>query len=124
MYEITVNDEFCAAHAIIIRGERERLHGHNWRVSVTIGGAGLDGDGLLLDFHALERIVREVIAPFRDQNLNETPPFDRMNPTAEQVARHIADSVDRGIRPLVPAGVRVAAVRVTEAPGCSVVYRP
>lgn len=119
-----MNDEFCAAHAIIIRGERERVHGHNWRVSVTVGGTGLDGDGLLLDFHALERIVRETIAPFRDGNLNETPPFDRINPTAEEVARHIADSVDRGIRPLVPAGVRVVAVGVTEAPGCSVVYRP
>jgi 6-pyruvoyl-tetrahydropterin synthase len=93
-------------------------------VSVTIGGSGLDGDGLLLDFHALERIVREVVAPFRDRNLNETPPFDRTNPTAELVARHIADSVDRGIRPLVPAGVRVVCVGVTEAPGCSVVYRP
>ena len=30
VYEITVEDEFCAAHAIVIRGEREAVHGHNW----------------------------------------------------------------------------------------------
>jgi 6-pyruvoyltetrahydropterin/6-carboxytetrahydropterin synthase len=124
VYEITVNDEFCAAHAIIIRGDREHVHGHNWRVSVTVGGAGLDGDGLLVDFHTLERIVREVVSPFRDRNLNETPPFDRTNPTAELLARHIAESVDRGMRPLFPVGVRVVCVGVTEAPGCSVMYRP
>lgn len=124
VYEITVEDEFCAAHAIVIRGEREPLHGHNWRVRVTLSGPELDADGLLLDFHALERIVRQTIDPFRDRNLNETAPFDRTNPTAEQVARHIAESVGRAVCPLVPAGVRVASVWVTEARGCSVVYRP
>ncbi len=124
MYEITVEDEFCAAHAIVIRGEREPLHGHNWRVRVTLAGRELDADGLLLDFHALERIVRQTIDPFRDRNLNETAPFDRTNPTAEQVARHIAESVGRAVCSLVPAGVRVASVWLTEARGCSVVYRP
>lgn len=124
MYEITVEDEFCAAHAIVIRGEREPVHGHNWKVSVTVAGDALDDDGLLLDFHALEKLVREILNPFRNNDLNATPPFDRTNPTAELVARHIADRVNEGMIPQYRGVLRATAVRVTEAPGCSVVYRP
>jgi len=124
VYEITVEDEFCAAHAIVIRGEREPVHGHNWKVSVTVAGDTLDTDGLLLDFHALEKAVREILNPFRNNDLNATPPFDRTNPTAELVAKHIADRVDEWIAPHFKGTLRATAVRVTEAPGCSVVYRP
>jgi len=119
-----VEDEFCAAHAIVIRGEREPVHGHNWKVSVTVAGEALDRDGLLVDFHALERLVREILARFRNRDLNATPPFDRTNPTAELVAKHIADQTALGMTSLIPGSIRVLSVRVTEAPGCSVVYRP
>lgn len=124
MYEITIEDEFCAAHAIVIRGEREPVHGHNWKVSVTVAGERLDADGLLLDFHALEQLVREILNPFRNKDLNATHPFDRTNPTAELVAKHIADRVNVGMNSLQLGTLRATAVRVTEAPGCSVVYRP
>ncbi len=124
VYEITIEDEFCAAHAIVIRGEREPVHGHNWKVSVTVAGEGLDRDGLLLDFHALEKTVREILSPFRNNDLNATPPFDRINPTAELVAKHIADRVNEWLTPQYKGCLRANAVRVTEAPGCSVVYRP
>jgi 6-pyruvoyltetrahydropterin/6-carboxytetrahydropterin synthase len=128
MYEISVETEFCAAHAIVIAGLREPVHGHNWRVTVTVGGERLDSEGLLLDFHALERLVAEIIGPFRNQDLNATPPFDRVNPTAELVARHIGDRVQGGLAALAAppqtAQIRVTSVRVTEAPGCAVVYRP
>lgn len=120
MYEIEVEREFCAAHAIVMGGERERVHGHNWRVRLVIGGEGLDGDGLLCDFHAVERSLDEAIAPFRDGDLNATAPFDRDNPTAENVARHLADRVARGL----PEGVWIASLSVSEAPGCRATYRP
>lgn len=124
VYEITIEDEFCAAHAIVIRGEREPVHGHNWKVSVTVAGESVDRDGLLLDFHALEKAVREILSPFRNNDLNATPPFDRTNPTAELVAKHIGDRVNEWLMPLYKGLLRANAVRVTEAPGCSVVYRP
>lgn len=120
MYELTVEREFCAAHAIVIAGEREPVHGHNWRVRLTVAGADLDADGLLCDFHELERNVDAALHRFRNADLNQTAPFDVVNPTAEHIARHIADAVaDR-----LPAGVRVASVTVTEAPGCTATYRP
>lgn len=125
MYELTINTVFCAAHAIMIRGEREPVHGHNWRVSAVVSGPTLDGDELLVDFHALERALAEIVRPFHNNDLNRTPPFDRANPTAEMVARHIAESLmtrlDAGAK---SRGVRVASVGVTEAEGCVATYRP
>jgi 6-pyruvoyltetrahydropterin/6-carboxytetrahydropterin synthase len=120
MFEISIERTFCAAHAIVIRGEREPVHGHNWRVRVTVAGDSLDADGLVCDFHELEEIVDRVIRPFRDRNLNETPPFDSVNPTAEHVARHIAQEVAAA----VPDVVQLRSVSVTEAPGCIATYRP
>lgn len=136
MYELTVQTVFSAAHALLIAGVREPVHGHDWHVTVSVVGDRLDDDGLLVDFHALERIVNEVVGPFRNANLNEVAPFDRRNPSAENVASHICEAVGarlgdvdgRGTTPgLEGAGSggmtpKVSWVRVTEAPGCAVTY--
>lgn len=118
MFTLTLEDEFCAAHAIVINGGREPVHGHNWRVTAEVAGDRLDAEGLLCDFHALETRLARVIAPFRNADLNATPPFDRLTPTAEHVAKHIAEALTGGL----PPGVRVRRVRVTEAPGCAATY--
>ncbi|QYU66529.1 6-carboxytetrahydropterin synthase [Leptolyngbya sp. 15MV] len=55
MYEIDVQAEFSAAHAIRIAGIVEPLHGHNWHVTATVVGPELDADGLLCDFHTIEQ---------------------------------------------------------------------
>jgi len=121
-FAIEVEREFAAAHAILLGGVRERLHGHNWRVVVSVAGDRLDGEELLCDFHAVEGMLDEVLAPFRDGNLNDTPPFDATNPTAEAVARHVGASLAHRLRRAAPA-VRVEWVRVTEAPRCTAVFR-
>jgi 6-pyruvoyltetrahydropterin/6-carboxytetrahydropterin synthase len=123
MFEINVEAEFCAAHALLIQGVREPVHGHNWRVTATLAGSRLDDDLLLIDFHAVEAELAAILAPFRNADLNRTPPFDGINPSAEAVARHIGDTLNRRL-PDGPDRPRVVAIRVTEAPGCSVVYRP
>ena len=121
-FALEVECEFAAAHAIILMGERERLHGHNWRVVVSVAGERLDGEELLCDFHAVERMLAAVVAPFRDGNLNETAPFDRINPTAEALARHIAAELAAALARAIPA-VHLEWVRVTEAPRCTAVVR-
>ncbi|MCE9619383.1 MAG: 6-carboxytetrahydropterin synthase [Planctomycetes bacterium] len=120
MFELRVRRIFPAAHAIVMAGVREPMHGHNWEVTVAVCGGRLDGDGLLCDFHALERSLDETIRPFMNRSLNETAPFDKINPTAEHVARHIAKKMMTGL----PGGVRVKEVRVTEAPQCEACYQP
>ncbi|QYK47685.1 MAG: 6-carboxytetrahydropterin synthase [Phycisphaeraceae bacterium] len=126
MYELTVQTEFCAAHAIWIRGVREPIHGHNWRVSVVVAGDRLDEDGLLCDFHDVERALAETIAPWRDRSLNDASPFAPdgrgLNPTAEHVARQIALGVGTLIAGHMNGRGTVARVSITEAPGCIATY--
>lgn len=120
MYELTVERVFCAAHAIVINGRREPVHGHNWRVRLTVSGRELDSNGLLCDFHALERVLDNVIGRYNNANLNEIPPFDRINPTAEAVARTIGEQV----LPKLPRGVNLTRLALTEAPGCEATWQP
>ncbi len=120
MFELAVKREFRAAHAVTMSGDREASHEHDWGVSVVVAGRQLDGDGLLCDFHVIERRLEGVIGLLQGRDLNRTPPFDAINPTAEAVARHIADAME----PTLPAGVTLSSVSVTEAPGCTATYKP
>lgn len=126
VYELTVQTEFCAAHAIWIRGVREPTHGHNWRVSVVVSGDRLDEDGLLCDFHEVERALAETIAQWRDRSLNDAVPFAPdgrgLNPTAEHVARQIALGLDALMAQRPDGRGTVSRVSVTEAPGCIATY--
>ena len=121
MFEISVQTEFCAAHALTIAGQKEPVHGHNWRVTATLVGETLDSDGLLCDFHQVEAALAEVIAPFKNADLNRTPPFTDVNPSAENVARYIATALQIKLKHDGPA--RVRSVRVTEATGCAATFR-
>lgn len=120
MFQLELETEFSAAHAIVIAGTRERVHGHNFRVTMVVEGPRLDAEGLLCDFHMVERWLEEIVAPFRDGDLNATPPFDRVNPTAERIAEHIGMAMAGKL----PANVRVGRVRVTEATRCAAVFVP
>ena len=120
MFELSVEREFCAAHAITINGRREPVHGHNWRVQVIVEGETLDSNDLLCDFHVIERDIDAVISRFNNADLNVTPPFDGINPTAERVAEHIAREVAKRL----PSKVRMRRTTVSEAPGCRATFRP
>lgn len=125
MFRITVQDAFCAAHTLQIAGAHEPVHGHNFRVTAAIEGPSLDTDGLLCDFHTVEASLRSILDPFRNNNLNATPPFDTTNPTAELIAKHIAGELTAALASaLEPYGSRVAWVSVTEAEGCVATYTP
>lgn len=120
MHRLTVEHTFCAAHAITIRGEREPLHGHNWHITLTIESDSLDDDGLVCDFHDVDRSLHEITEPFNNRSLNDITPFDTLNPTAENVAKHFAEAM----RITLPRGVRVVSCSTTEAPGCTATYLP
>jgi len=120
MFELSVQRVFSAAHALSLGGRRETLHGHDWRLTAVVVGGQLDAEGLLCDFHALELAVDRIIAPFHNANLNEVEPFTRLNPSAERVAEYVADQLGR----VLPTGVALARISVTEAPGCEATYIP
>jgi len=121
MYEISVTARFNATHHLRMPdGSVEPPHGHDWRVVVTCAGPRLDDCGLLLDFHALETRLGAILAEFRDADLNTAPALAGCNPSAEHVARHIAQRITANL----PAGVSLTCVELEESPGCVARYRP
>jgi 6-pyruvoyltetrahydropterin/6-carboxytetrahydropterin synthase len=149
MYQLEVQTVFSAAHALLIAGQREPIHGHDWHVTAWIEGQSLDHDGMLIDFHAIVHDLEEIVKPWRNRFLNEVSPFDVLNPSAERVAetiwRLLSERLERrcregpkysgvgegegvgggggGSRPSGAGSARVVKVRVTEAVGCAAVYR-
>ncbi len=124
VFEISVQTEFAAAHALSIGGVRETVHGHNWHVTVTLTGDTVDSDGLLCDFHTVEASLRELTERFHNRNLNDVAPFSgTVNPTAENVARYLAEELSASLDADLAPNAAIASVRVTEAPGCAATYR-
>jgi 6-pyruvoyltetrahydropterin/6-carboxytetrahydropterin synthase len=119
-FEITTTRTFAAAHQLRLPdGSIEPLHGHNWRVQVTVSSTKLDALGTVMDFHELERLVDAITGPMHNRHLNELEPFvQELNPSAENVAFHVA----RSLR--LPGGVRLERVEVWETDGNSAVYKP
>jgi 6-pyruvoyl-tetrahydropterin synthase len=56
------NFKFSAAHFVAHGGTREKLHGHNYRLSVSLRGASLGADGCVMDFGELKTAVRALCA--------------------------------------------------------------
>lgn len=126
MFEASVESVFPAAHALRnYYGKTEPIHGHNWKMRVTIEGEELDSMGLLVDFIGLKKSVTRVLGRLDHQFLNEVEPFDRINPSAENVARYICEEISKDLPALQPEKpVWISRVEVWEMDQCSAVYRP
>jgi 6-pyruvoyltetrahydropterin/6-carboxytetrahydropterin synthase len=121
MYEVMIEEEFSAAHALRgYRGKCENLHGHNWKVEVYVRGERLDEVGMLVDFKELKAATRRVMAYLDHQNLNELKPFEQeLNPSSEHIAGFILHKVAEQID---DPRVKVYKVRVWETPSTSATY--
>jgi len=94
MFEISVEETFAAGHALRgYRGKCENVHGHNYKVQVTLRGPELGSIGLLFDFKDLKDAIHATIRKLDHQFLNEVPPFDSINPSAENLARYFYEEV-------------------------------
>ena len=97
------------------------VHGHNYRCQVSLQGETLDEIGLLVDFVELKKAVHTVIDRLDHQWLNDLPPFDKLNPSAENMARFIYDEVEAALP--ARSGVQIQFVRLWETDTCSATYR-
>jgi 6-pyruvoyltetrahydropterin/6-carboxytetrahydropterin synthase len=123
MFEVTIVETFAAGHALRnYRGKCENIHGHNYRCQVTLEGRELDSIGLLVDFVELKKVVHAVLDRLDHQWLNEFPPFDTLNPSAENMAKYIYDEVSTGLPKR--DGVKVGAIRLWETDTACATYRP
>ena len=88
-YVLKVVTDFAAAHSLRdYPGDCHRLHGHNWKVEVEVQAASLDQLGMVVDFKVIRQAARKVGDKLDHRYLNEVPPFDQLNPTAENLAAH------------------------------------
>ena len=123
MFELTISEEFEAAHRLPeYDGKCCRLHGHNWRVEVSVRGKELDSSGLLIDFKELKQQVAEVLLTLDHYYLNETVPFSTVPPTAEHIAKYIYETISGHVN--FAGRVKVHAVKVWESPRSCAAYFP
>jgi len=113
MFEVAVHTHFASAHNLRgYKGKCEDLHGHNWKVAVRVAGEKLDSLGMVVDFGELKEELQNVIEKLDHKYLNDIPPFDRLNPSSENIAhfifRELAKVMNR-------AGRRVSSVSVWES---------
>ena len=122
MYEISVEMDFDAAHALRgYQGKCERLHGHRFKVVVSVNGKKLDEIGLAYDFTLLKKHLGEILAKYDHTNLNGEAPFNRINPSSENIAATIYLKLKKK---LAGAPVSLVCIEVWESPQSRVIYRP
>jgi 6-pyruvoyltetrahydropterin/6-carboxytetrahydropterin synthase len=124
MFEVSVDAAFAAAHSLRgYQGKCESLHGHNYRVRLTIAGKELDKLGLLHDFTVLKRALRGVVNQLDHKHLNELPPFDKVNPSAENLARYIHDETVKQLAGQLSGGA-ATSLTAWETETAAATYRP
>ena len=124
MFEVSVEQTFAAGHALRnYKGACENVHGHNFKVLVTMEGTELDHTGMLVDFLDVKASMQDVIAKLDHRFLNDIAPFDVVNPSAENIAEYFYQQMSKGLAfNTVP--VRIREVRVWETDIQSATFRP
>jgi len=120
-WRLAVRSEFSAAHALRhYRGKCEAVHGHNFSVEMVVEGRSLqEGTDLLVDFTLLKARLNKILETMDHRVLNESAPFDTINPSSENLARHIWQSLAQVME---EPGVRLYSVTVGEKAGQSATY--
>lgn len=120
LYTLKVVSDFASAHSLRdYPGECRRLHGHNWKLEVEVSARELDRLGMAIDFKTVKSLAKKVTDELDHRYLNEIPPFDQINPTAENMAAYI---YRRLVEELNEPRVKVSAVTLWETERACVRY--
>lgn len=120
MFELTVKDHFDAAHSLKgYDGPCKNLHGHTWDVEVVIKGEILDEVGILYDFKTIKTDLHRILDSYDHKNVNDVPPFDTINPTAENLSWVIYERIEETL----PEHIELVSVSVWESPIAQVTYK-
>ncbi len=120
MYELKITTHFAAAHQLrALVGGCENLHGHNWKVEVAVVGPRLGTDGLLVDFRVIKNQTKEIIEDLDHKFLNEIDAFKAAEPSSENIARHIFETLSNRLN---MEEVRVSKVTAWESDSACASY--
>jgi 6-pyruvoyltetrahydropterin/6-carboxytetrahydropterin synthase len=121
MFEISVEYSFAAGHALRgYQGKCEHVHGHNYKVQVTVAGEQLNSAGLLMDFTDLRSAIEVTAERLDHRFLNDLEPFDKVNPSAENLAKYFYESLEPQAQ---KHGLHLESVTVWETDTTSATYR-
>ncbi len=119
MYELVVEKTFAGAHNLRdYDGECEKLHGHNWKVEVTLKAEKLDKLGMVIDFKVVKKKLEDVLSRFDHTYLNELSEFQQENPTTENVSKVIYNNLSGKL----PPEILVSKVKTWESENCAATY--
>jgi len=120
-FTLSVQCRLASSHILPGCPPCDRLHGHTWTVRAFWVFDGLDAHGMGANFRDLKDVLRrEVHDRFDHRHLNDTAPFDRVPPTAENLAREVFALLGERFRP-GPHG-RLKRVEVWEGPEACAAY--
>ncbi|MFQ5441991.1 MAG: 6-carboxytetrahydropterin synthase QueD [Thermodesulfobacteriota bacterium] len=120
MYELTITTTFSSAHNLRgYEGACERLHGHNWKVEVSVSSGKLDRLGMVMDFRKLKAETAKIIETIDHRYLNEVPPFDSENPSAENIASFLFKELSTVVN---DNAKKISRVRVWESETAAAAY--
>jgi len=122
MYHISVEQHFDAAHFLRgYHGKCEALHGHRFRVVVKIKSPEVNEIGIAYDFTELKQQLGNILSRFDHTCLNDVSPFDKINPSSE----NIASTIYAELQPkLVGAPISISHIEVWESPQSGAAYSP
>lgn len=120
MFRTKISSNFSAAHHLTnYKGRCEKLHGHNWKVYAEVSCVKLNSAGMAIDFHELKQFLNRILKTLDHKYLNDIKPFKTTNPTSENIAKHIFDSL---LKLINNKQVKLESVSVWETDTSCAVY--
>lgn len=120
MFEVIATTGFSAAHRLkYLDGKFENLHGHNWTATVTVSASDVNAMGVGIDFIELKKETEGLLSKLDYQTINDIPPFDQQNPSAENIARWVYQELSLKLN---TGAVKVKQVEIREMPDCGAIY--
>lgn len=120
MFRLKISSSFASAHNLInYQGDCENLHGHNWKVEVSVTAVELDKSGLGIDFKVLKAETNTLLKTLDHKYLNDLDPFRDVSPSSENIARYLYFELSARLN---NSNVKVDNVTVWESDAASATF--
>jgi len=121
MFVLKIVTDFASAHFLRdYPGNCANLHGHNWQIEVSVEAEELDESGMVIDFKTIKSKTKEVISKLDHKLLNDIKPFDKINPTAENIAKYCYQQISKQIN---TNNIKISLITIWETPRACASYK-